>query len=196
MIEGVVQIAVDGSGNTILLGDTGSKTFVEKRDRAGEFVLRRLSSGSTEYEEPVAVAASTNGDIAFVGRFHGTINFGGSDLVWAYPSTSSAPYTTAFIVKLDGAGNHVFSRMEGSSGIGHIGSIAVDPTGKVTWTWNSYDAITSGYVTAYDARTGATLWAHEGQPRFTGAVRMNDAGETFWLTHDTNAAPTLTKYAP
>lgn len=110
-------LAVDGSGNIVLVGDvTGAvdfgggplpqygsnDIFVVKLDPNGGHVFSH-SYGSASGDTAMSVATDASGNVLFTGWHLGTVNFGGANL-------SFGGAANLYLVKLDAAGNHVWSK--------------------------------------------------------------------------------------
>lgn len=133
------SVAVDSQGNVVLVGtingavDFGGgplmgqveDAFVVKFDAAGNHVWsKRFGDGGTQDANNVAVDSEDN--IAFVGHFSGSVDFGGGPL-----TTSPAGSLGIFAVKLDGAGNHLFSMELSASQPPYAADVAVDAAGNM-----------------------------------------------------------------
>ena len=81
---------------------------------------KRFGDAGGQHASAVAVDAS--GDVIVAGKFGGTINFGGSDLIATAPAI--------FLVKLDPNGNHLWSKRFGA-GLDTVGGLAVDAAGDI-----------------------------------------------------------------
>src|SRR5205085_9856346 len=118
------------------------------------------------------IATDSAGNVAVVGTFSNTIDFGGDEL------NSPNAVLDIFVVKLSPAGAHLWSKQIGSPG-GSEGAngVAMDPSGNVVVTGSvtadvdfgggQLDALGSSdaYVAKYAAGNGAHLWSR----RFGGA---------------------------
>jgi hypothetical protein len=112
--DGVAGLAVDSQGSAIV---SGSGLGTIKLDSAGRTVWTKSFFG------PVAVDSVDS--VLVTGALRGARSFGGDVL-------ESAGGEDAFVAKLDGAGNHLFSVRFGDAGqIQHGEGIAVDPSDNV-----------------------------------------------------------------
>jgi hypothetical protein len=132
-------VAVDAAGNVVVTGyfvrtsDFGGGAinssawdgdlFVAKYTPAGAHLWsRNFTCNSMDTGTDVAVDAS--GNVVLTGAFMGAINFGGGTL-------TSAGQEDGFVVKLDSAGAHVWSRRFGGSDFDRGHEVAVDSGGNV-----------------------------------------------------------------
>ena len=128
-------IAVDSAGNVLLTGyftgtldfgnnpmtAVGNDLFVAKFDAAGNHVWSHNFQGTAdEYGWDIAVDSA--GNVLLTGSFTGTLDFGNNPM--------TAVGSNLFIVKFDGAGNHIWSR--NFQGISR--SIVVDSADNVILT--------------------------------------------------------------
>jgi len=124
-------IAFDGSGNVLLTGSataidfgggtlSGSGEFVVKFTTAGAHVWSRRS-GATVGQ---AIDADGAGNVLVTGHFSGGVDFGGGTL-------TSAGSSDIFVLKLDAAGNHVWSASYGDVSSDAGQGIAADDAGNV-----------------------------------------------------------------
>jgi hypothetical protein len=133
------DVAADGHGNAIITGsfegtvDFGggplaaegyTDVFVVELDAGGMHVWSRRFGDAGGYASGEAVAADGEGGIFVAGKFGGTVDFGGGPL-------SSAGNSDAFLLKLDDAGEHVWSRRFGGSDVDIGTGVAVDGDGGV-----------------------------------------------------------------
>lgn len=173
-------VAIDSGGNVIVTGifrDTvnfggGDLTsallgapdmFIAKYDTDGVFVWANNFEGtSTDYGSSVAVDSLDN--IIAVGGFLGTINFGGSDLV--FHGTTNEDF---FVVKFDDDGSHIWSTSFGANGTDGAADVAIDSSNNIFITGQFALTVSFGgvsrtavgqdvYVLKLDS-AGATLWA-------------------------------------
>ena len=108
------SVAVDGQGSVVV---SGGGIGTVKLDSAGRTVWTKAFHGS--------VAIDSTDSIVMTGALTGTVSFGGDPL-------QSAGGEDVFVAKLDGAGNHLFSRRFGDEGSAQHGeSISVDPRDNI-----------------------------------------------------------------
>jgi hypothetical protein len=128
--NGNVLVTGSFSGSAILDGITlssaGQDVFVAKLDASGN-VLWAKHFGNSLYQDGNAVAVDAAGNVFLAGGFFGTVDFGGGPL-------TSAGDEDLYVVKLDAAGNHVWSKRFGDAGTQprYPGcKIVTDPAGAV-----------------------------------------------------------------
>ncbi|TKC94609.1 hypothetical protein E8A74_48255 [Polyangium fumosum] len=140
--DGARSVAVDGAGNIVVTGvfqstvDFGggphvsvngtSDVFVLKLDAAGAFVWSR-AYGAAGGDEGSAVAVDPAGNVIVAGHFRNTINFGAGTL-------TAVGLDDLFVLKLDSAGNHVWSRSYGDANSEGMRGVATDASGAVYFT--------------------------------------------------------------
>jgi Beta-propeller repeat len=145
------SIAVDAAGNVLVTGSLSGTVdfgggplvsagqndiFVVKLDAAGNHLWsRRFGDGGAQ--GGAGIAADGLGNVLVTGAFSGTANFGGGPL-------ASAGGGDVFVVKLDGAGNHVWSKRFGDSNEQAGYSVAVDAAGNVFVTGSFSGAVDFG----------------------------------------------------
>ena len=130
------DITTDSSNNVILTGyffgslDLGAgpmvsagqaDAFVVKYDALGNLVWSKRFGG-TGGESSIGLATDGQGDIAFVGQHTAPADFGGGTL----PSEGGGD---VYVVKLDPAGNHLWSKSFGDAAKQAPLDIASDPAG-------------------------------------------------------------------
>ncbi len=150
-------VAVDGSGNVYTTGffkgtadfDPGTRVFnltsagsfdifVSKLDSAGNFVWAR-QMGGTSVDLGSGVAVDGSGNVYTTGRFRGTADFDPSAGVFNLTSASFddifvSNFDDIFVSKLDSAGNFVWARQMGGTGVDEGYGVAVDGSGNVYTT--------------------------------------------------------------
>jgi len=169
-------IAADNSGNVIITGyfyDTinfgggnlvsldGLDIFVAKFDAAGNHIWsKRFGSSNDQYS--FCIAVDDSGDVFLSGLFGGLVNFGGETL-------SSAGSWDVFVVKLDSAGNHIWSKSFGDASAQYSRAIAVD----------SYDNVLfAGYFEGTVNFGGGNLVSAGGEDVFV--TKLDAAGDHVW----------------
>ena len=106
---------------------TVCKSNVTWADRAGDVVDQTA----------LGVAVDAQGNVLVAGSFHGTIDWGGGPLV-------SAGGSDIFLVKLDSAGKHVWSKRFGDAADQSATAVAVGATGDVWITGSVIGAVDFG----------------------------------------------------
>jgi hypothetical protein len=175
-------VAVDGSGNVIVVGSSQSTTidfggglnysiagddiFVAKYSPTGGYVWGKMIGG---YGSDVAnaVATDSGGNVIVAGAFDVSItgvDFGGGALF-------SAGSTDVFVVKYSPTGAHVWSKRFGGSGLDGATAVAVDRSGNVvvvgyfngTVNVGGGNLVSAGandiFVAKYSGTNGAHLWS-------------------------------------
>ncbi len=141
--------AIDPSGHVVVVGhfetvDLGTSTLTSPRPDG--FVAKFQPDGVSMWSRYFGisggngildVAIDANGDIVFVGIMGGRMDFGGGIL-------QSFGGCDAFMVKLDPAGGHVWSRRFGAAGLQEANLVALDASGRVSIAGGFSDAIDLG----------------------------------------------------
>ena len=169
-------VAVDAAGNVVVTGwftgtvnfggadlaSAGSRDiFVATFDPAGKHLWsKRFGDGGQQLGDHVAVDAA--GNILLTGRFEGGVDFGGGGL-------STGGYYDVFVVKFDGAGNHVWSKRFGDSAAQFGNQIAADSAGNVVLLGLFLDTIDFG---------GGTLTSAGSYDLFL--TKLDPSGEHLW----------------
>jgi hypothetical protein len=135
------DVAVDGSGAVVVTGyfmgtvnfgggnlvSAGSlDIFVAKYNTSGVHQWSQRF-GSTTNDQGAAVAVDGSGNVIVTGRFQGTVNFGGGNLV-------SAGSYDIFVAKYNASGVHQLSQRFGSTSVDEVRAVAVDGSGTVVVT--------------------------------------------------------------
>jgi hypothetical protein len=139
-----MSAVVDASGNIVVVGNFeggvdfgggtltsagGTDIFVAKFTSGGAFVwAKRFGTANPDFADGVAVDSS--GNVIVLGRFTGTINFGGADLVGA--SVDFDDIALAKLATADGA--HMWSKRFGSTAADSGSDVTVDSAGNVLIT--------------------------------------------------------------
>jgi len=166
------SIAVDGSGNVYVTGDSnvswGSPvraydsdidSFAAKLDSAGALTWNTFLGG-TGTDIGHAIAVDGNGDIYVAGS---------SNATWGSPETAYDSFYDGFAAKLDSSGALTWNTFLGGAGIDYGAGLAVDVGGNV-------------YVAGYSNVTwGTPVQAHStGQDAF--AAELDPSGALTWST--------------
>jgi hypothetical protein len=177
IVTGTFQSTINlGGGNIQNLG--GNDLFVAKLDASGNHVWsKRFASPSDQRGQAVAVDASDN--VYFTGYYAGGSDFGGGSL----PAGGGAD---AVLVKLDPAGNHVWSRRYGGARDQEGRALAVREDGTVALLGQGEQSIDFGggvltsagdvdvFVAVFDP-AGNHIWSR----RFGGAGYDSAGDVTF-----------------
>ncbi|MBU8895100.1 hypothetical protein KRR26_05765 [Corallococcus sp. M34] len=180
------RIAFDAAGNLFIAGnyygtpDFGcgpltrgnGSAFVAKLDTAGQCVWSSAFPGAY-VENPRLAVASNGSGLALAGRFQGTLNFGGG------PLTTTGQWGV-FVARLDGSGNHVWSKRFETTNGGAFASavgVAIDGAGRTV--------LAGGF--SGSTNLGANVMnSHGGQDAFV--ARYNATGGLMWGRHFGDAA--------
>ncbi len=127
---------------------------------------RQLSSDHLERVQ--AVAPRIGGGVAVAGYSFGHLDAGGGAL-----QHTDYGDRDGFVAVLDAAGNHVLSRLFGSSGYGEADAVASTPSGDVV--------VGGGYAGLTDFGDGVQL-PRAGNLRDAFIVRYSSTGTHLWTT--------------
>lgn len=131
-------VAIDGNGDLLLTGqffgtiDFGGGTMTSVDD-ADLFVVKLASDETHQWSKRFgtdgddrawSVAIGLEDEVVLAGQQDGSIDFGGGAL-------GASGVEDGFLVKLDGSGNHLWSRRVGSGGVDRIIDVTVDSAGNV-----------------------------------------------------------------
>ena len=171
-----VAVAVDGLGNTLIIGDFAgaidfgggtltsagqTDVFVAKLDSGGAFVWAKRF-GDNQAQNGRGIAVDDAGNVVVTGSFAGKIDFGGGAL-------TSAGGTDAFVAKFDPDGNHLWSKRFGDAQAQSGKAVAVDPAGNVVILGDAAGVIDFG---------GGALTTAGGNDVFLASLDEN--GNYFW----------------
>jgi hypothetical protein len=184
IIAGILGGTVDFGGGP-LIGAGGEDVFVAKLDPTGQHLWSKRY-GDAQDQVVGGIVVGPTGDIAVVGSFKGTIDFGGN------PLTSAGGFD-GFVAQLDAEGNQVWSRSFGGSQDDGATSVAVDGAGDValTGTFRGTADLGGGPLAAgggadivvakYDA-AGKHLWSRlygDALDQFGNGVAFDAAGHLY-----------------
>ena len=174
-------VAVDSSGNTIVVGDFresiklggaslasagNADVVVAKLDAAGKFLWAVAAGGpDNDYGNGVAVAAG--GEVYITGTFVGTATFGSTKLTAA---GNKVGYSDIFVAKLDKDGKFLWAVSAGGSSYDYGNGIALTKAGNVhiagafrdQATFGTQQLSSKGYTDIFTAKLssdGKFLWA-------------------------------------
>jgi hypothetical protein len=164
VIAGSFQSSVDLGGGPLTPAG-GMDIFVAGLDPQGNFQWSK-SFGSISDDGLSAIAVSPSGGVLMSGIASDTINFGGA----------SQPPNAAFLVVLNGAGNHVWSKS--FSGVVEVNGLAADGA--------------AGFLVAGTAIGDVGLGATDIPPNGDGAdlmvVKIDPAGNSLWARRAGNSS--------
>ncbi|MCH7548513.1 MAG: SBBP repeat-containing protein [Candidatus Krumholzibacteriota bacterium] len=170
-------VTVDSNGNVLVTGYfEGSVDFgggpLASAGSEDIFVAKYDASGVHQWSQGFAVASAgrghgvavdASGNVAVAGRFAGTVDFGGGNLV-------SAGFEDIFVAKYDASGVHQWSQRFGGTGRDVGWAVAVDAPGNVVVTGRFLGTVDFGggnlvsagasdiFVAKYDA-SGVHQWS-------------------------------------
>ncbi|WP_437729919.1 hypothetical protein [Sorangium sp. So ce1335] len=159
-VTGAFEGTVDfGAGPLTSAG--GEDIFLLKLDPSGTLLWsKRFGSSSRERGDAVAIDGS--GNVLLAGSYSGglgypTVDFGGG------PLESSDDSAVVFVVKLDAAGNHLWSRGQITTPMwGHLGDIGTDQL--------AVDALGDVYAVVFNRQEGPS----------PSLVKLDTAGAVLW----------------
>ena len=177
-------VLADGGGNVLMAGRlwgtvdfgggpigtpfstpmTPDNRFMAKLDAEGQHVWsRQLGQGSWGHSYlNTHIAVDASGNILIAGKFSGMEDFGGDPI-------TSAGLTDIFVAKIDGSGQHVWTRRFGGPGADYAGSLAVDSTGNILLAGRAYGPIDLG---------GGPIGAPSQNNYFV--AKLNASGQHVW----------------
>ena len=123
-------IAVDASGNVLLVVEVLGDIYIAKLDSDGNLVWAR-AFGSTDSDKGFSIAVDASGSVYTTGSFRGTVDFDPGAGVF---NLTSNGHFDIFVSKLDSDGNFVWARAFGSTALDEGSGIAVDASGGVFTT--------------------------------------------------------------
>ena len=126
-VAGSVLGAID-LGDGMIAGRGDFDVFVARFDPTGRLVWHR-EFGDAMGQQMTDLAVNAAGDIALVGLFDGTVDFGGGPLT----SRGGDDFVggDAFVVRLNADGSHRFSARYGDAAAQRAQSVAIDARGDV-----------------------------------------------------------------
>ncbi|AGP39868.1 hypothetical protein [Sorangium cellulosum] len=126
-------------GERFLLKSQGkSDVFLAKLDAAGNVCWAR-QFGDAADQAGTGVAVDGHGNIVLVGRFAGSVDFGGYG-----NGLSTDAKNDLFIAKLDPSGDHVWSKSANATNSADALGVAVDGAGNVVVTGSFRSSVTVG----------------------------------------------------
>jgi hypothetical protein len=127
-VAGAYFTSTDLGGGLLTSAGQYDMFLVKLSGATGAHVFSK-SFGGPSYDEASDIAIDAGGDVFVTGSFKSTINFGGGVL-----TATPGGYADIFVAKLNGSGNHVWSKSFGAAGIDNPEGLAVDPSGNVLVT--------------------------------------------------------------
>lgn len=179
-------VAVDASGSVFVVGYTygafagqknagNSDAFVVRFDKDGSRLWTR-QFGTNDSDSAATVAADANGNIVVSGATYGALQA---------PSGNG----DAFLTKLDGFGNILWTRQFGTGGLDTASSVAVGSEGEVFATGYVIGALPGQkfigkrdmYVVKFDG-TGGLLWTRQfgtEEDDYASGIAVDANGKSF-----------------
>lgn len=151
-------------GGNMLVTPNGYDIFVAKFDPSGNHLWSKRFGDGAIYQEGFDVAVDAAGNVFVTGYFDGTINFGGGGL-------TTGGLTDIFLVKLDAAGAHLWSKSFPAAGPQYGASLAVDPMGDVALLASGFNTVNFGggglvgagdydiFLAKFAGADGAHVWS-------------------------------------
>jgi uncharacterized repeat protein (TIGR01451 family) len=188
-----LSIAVDNAGNVYSCGfftdttdfDPGlgvynlgstnyytSNAYISKLDASGNFVWAKKIGDGENYAFSIAVEPSS-GIVYLTGKFSGTCDFDpGAGVV----NIVSAGSEDIFLLKLDVAGNFMWAKSIGSTGLDRGNALVIDPAGFIVATGRFQNTVD------FDPGAGTTSFVSAGSDdAFT--AKFDTAGNFIWAKH-------------
>jgi hypothetical protein len=159
-LAGSFQGTIDFGGGALTSAGSDD-VFLAKLDPKGKQIwAKRL--GGTSSDAALFIGADKLGNVYAAGTFAGSVDFGGGLL-------TSTGGNDVFVLGLDPAGNHLWSKRAGDVGSDSVGSMAVDADGSVYLTGRFAYTIDFG---------GGALTSAGGDDLF--AVKLDQFGDPQW----------------
>jgi hypothetical protein len=174
-------IASDASGNAIVAGEfsgtldfggtplvsiNSDSAFVVKLDPGGGHLWSR-SFGTLQDQHAYGVAVDDAGNVVVIGDAQGEVDFGGGPV----PSGGGRD---VFLVKLDPAGNHLFSKCFGDASDQYGTDVVIDAAGNIILTGYFYGSVSFG---------GPTLTNPAGSSPDGFVVKLDPNGNHLFSRH-------------
>lgn len=186
-------VEVDSLGNIVIVGTSGTTVdfgggplvstkaslVVARFDSLGNHLAsKRFGTMYSTYAGGSAL--EPNGDVIVVGRFQGTIDFGGG------PMTSATLGYDGFVARLTGSLTQVWARRVGTTGDQYVNGVATDAAGNVDLVGQCYNPVDIGGGPVPCSNGG--LFA--GQLDAAGNAKWTHVygGDSFWNRLTTNSA--------
>jgi len=165
-------VAVDGSGNVVVTGNSGGYYTAKYAASDGALLWEKRYNGFSAYGEARAVAVDSSGNVVVTGPSYNRI---GGD----------ADYYTAKYAATDGALLWEKRYNGQKNGGDWAWAVAVDGSANVVVTGQSQSVIDVNgnapydyYTVKYAAADGALLW----EQRYNGAATSSDQAQAVWWT--------------
>ncbi|MFW9887724.1 MAG: SBBP repeat-containing protein [Candidatus Thorarchaeota archaeon] len=156
--ESAYDIAVDSTGHIYITGKTTSSDFVRPSYGSSDIFVAKLSPwgvpvyikqfGGSQFDEGRAIAVDNDGNAYIAGYTEST-----GDFAVMYDTYAGPDSRNIVALKLNGAGELVYSAIVGGNEFDKPGSIAVDEDGSV-YIAGSTDSLTFPMVSPYLSEHG------------------------------------------
>jgi Secretion system C-terminal sorting domain len=185
-----VSLTLDASGNPIITGwykdtadfdpsattfnliatGTTEDVFIAKLDAMGNFLWAKSIGGGADDDNAFSIAVDASSNVYTTGKFSGTVDFDPG----AGTNTLTAIYPSAFISKLDVAGNFVWAKNL-QSGISYSNAIKVDASGNI-YTTGAFAA----FPLDFDPGIGVFNISPVGSAINSYVTKLDAAGNFVW----------------
>lgn len=176
------SVAADKDGNVYITGQFGNSVnfgggalvsqghdvFLAKYDENGVHLWSKRFGGVSRDAAFGVATDPITGDVAIIGWFRGTINFGGENI-------NSNGLDDIFIAKLDSAGAHVWSR--------GLGSVYPDLGNAITVDRNGNVYATGRFSGVLDCGNGVTTPPGDERPNDVFVVKYSGDGTAIWVRY-------------
>ncbi len=120
LLAGDLGGSVDFGGG-LLTSNGGPDAFLVRLDENGDHVWSK-QFGDASSQTLNALSSAPNGDVIAAGDFTGSVDFGGGPL-------ATAGFVDVAVVRMDSAGNHLWSKRFGDANEQRVTALAVDSNG-------------------------------------------------------------------
>ena len=161
-----------GIGVFTIDGDSSSNIYICKITADGNFVFAKAISRTPALGASVScsdIKVDTSGNIFVVGGFSGTVDFDPSSGI--ANATSFDIKTDAFILKLNGSGNYLWSKTFSSNQRDGINDIVINSNGEL------FCALECDYAATIDLNPGAGIFNVTGVEVFASIVKLDGNGD-------------------
>jgi hypothetical protein len=183
---GVANLTSTGGDTDILVRNgAGADIFVSKLDSSGNYLWAKRMGG-VGFDHGIIPAVDRDGNIAVTGFFSETADFDPGERVFNLTSVGSVDI---FVSKFDSAGNFIWAKGVGSTGIDGGGGITFDSTGNIYVSGDFSEAVD------FDPGIGVTnLTSAGGTDVFIS--KFDSAGNFIWArnvggTSDEGSSPNV-----
>lgn len=192
VVTGSFAGSVEFGGGRLTSNLNSNDIFIAKYSATGVHSWSR-AYGSTGDDHGNAVATDASGNVVVTGYFNNTIDFGGGPL-------TSAGMKDVFLLELNSAGQHVWSKRFGGVSIDVANAVAIDGGGNIVLTGFFYGTVdfgggplTSSSAAKVFLAKYNSLGNHSWSKAYSGSV-VADNAIAFGLAVDGNANILITGY--